>query len=334
MAHGPDLPLYVHSEDRRLSRLAAGGVPCSGANPPEPRRGIAVKSPKSILLVVERTAEVPALMSKALGLARGFGARLELFLCDSEQAYVLAHTYDQHGISAARDASTAAALRYLGGLRQLAVASGVETAIDAQCESPLYESVVRKVLHSAPDMVIKAIAAEGAKKHGTPDPNDWQLMRTCPSTLMLTERRAWRTPPRFAAAVDVSEEETADVAGSVLAAAVVLARGFEAELHGVYGERGSGAQSAARAEKLRRLCDGAGITPEHTHILSGEPERTLPLFLREQAFDALVLGALAHRADGTTPVGTLTSTLLDALDCDFVLVKPPSYRSPIGTAAA
>ena len=86
MAHGPDLPLYVHSEDRRLSRLAAGGVPCSGANPPEPRRGIAVKSPKSILLVVERTAEVPALMSKALGLARGFGARLELFLCDSEQA--------------------------------------------------------------------------------------------------------------------------------------------------------------------------------------------------------------------------------------------------------
>jgi len=294
----------------------------------------AMKSPKSILLVVERTADVPALMGKVLVLARGFGARLELFLCDSEQAYVLAHTYDQHGISAARAASTAAALRYLGGLRELAAASGVETAVDALCESPLYEAVVRKVLHSAPDMVIKAIAAEDTRKHGNPDPNDWQLMRTCPSTLMLTGRRAWRKPPRFAAAVDVSEEETADVAGSVLAAAVALARGFGAELHVVYGERSSGTQSPARGEKLRRLCDVAGIAPERTHILSGEPERTLPLFLREQGFDALVLGALAHRADGTTPVGTLTSALLEALDCDFVLVKPPSYRSPVDTAAA
>jgi len=81
------------------------------------------------------------------------------------------------------------------------------------------------------------------------------------------------------------------------------------------------------------LSAGAGVVPERTHILSGEPERILPLFLREQAFDALVLGALAHRADGTTPVGTLTSTLLDALDCDFVLVKPPTYRSPIDALA-
>lgn len=293
-----------------------------------------MKSPKSILLVVERTADVSALMRKVLVLTRGFGATLELFLCDSEQAYVLAHTYDQHGISAARAASTTAALNYLGDLRQLAAASGVETAIDAQCESPLYESVVRKVLHSAPDMVIKAIAAVDAKKHGTPDPNDWQLMRTCPATLMLTGRRAWRKPPCFAAAIDVSEEETADVAGSVLAAAVMLARGFGAELHVVYGERGSTGASAARSETLRRLSAGAGVVPERTHILSGEPERTLPLFLREQTFDALVLGALAHRADGTTPVGTLTSTLLDALDCDFVLVKPPTYRSPIDAPAA
>ena len=304
-----------------------------GRRPPEPNLVIAVKSPKSILLVVERTADVAALLSKVLVLARGCGARLELFLCDSEQAYVLAHAYDQQGTSAARAASTASALRYLGGLRELAGASGLETAIDAQCESPLYESVVRKVLQSAPDMVIKEIATPDASQHGFPDPNDWQLMRTCPATLMLTGRRGWRKPPCFAAAVDVSEEETADVTGRVLAAAVMLARVFEAELHVVYGERDSAAESAARGEKLRRLCDGAGIAPEHTHILGGEPKRTLPPFAREQGFDALVLGALAHGVDGTTPVGTLTSTLLDSLDCDFVLVKPPSYRSPIHTVA-
>jgi universal stress protein E len=292
-----------------------------------------VKKPKSILVVVERTGNVSALMSKSLGLARPFGARLELFLCDSEQAYVLGHAYDREGIRAAQAASVATARRYLSELRESTDADDVEIAIDAQCESPLYESVVRKVLRSTPDMVIKVIAGADAKKHGMPDPNDWQLMRTCPVPLMLSGERAWRDPPRFAAAVDVSEGESADVARRVMEAAVMLAEVFGAELHVLYGESASAPQSAARLEKLRRLCDEAGVAPERTHVLHGQPERTLPVFAREQSYDALVLGALAHRSAGTTPVGTLTSTLLDALDCDFVLVKPPSYRSPIGSAA-
>ena len=293
-----------------------------------------VKTPKSILVVVERSAHVPRLMSKALGLARRLGATLELFLCDSEQAYVLAHAYDQHGIAAARSASVAAAHRYLSGLREQAHAAGVETAVDAECESPLYEAVVRKVLRSAPDMVIKAIAAESARQHGTPDPNDWQLMRTCPATLMLSGHREWSDPPHVAAAVDASERESAEVARSVMAAATMLVQGFGARLHVVFGESDSAPPSSAHVQKLRGLCDAADVPPERTHVLQGQPELTLPRFINQQGYDVLVLGALAHRAAGTTPVGTLTSTLLESVECDFVLVKPASYRSPIDAPTA
>jgi universal stress protein E len=291
-----------------------------------------VKTPKSILVVVEHSAPVSKLMSKAVGLARQLGAGLELFLCDSEQAYVLAHAYDQHGIDAARSASVAAGQRYLSGLRELANAAGIETAIDAQCESPLYEAVVRKVLRSAPDMVIKALSAESASNRGTPDPNDWQLMRTCPATLMLSGHREWSEPPHVAAAVDASERESADVARGVMEAATMLVRGLGAQLHVVYGEIDSAQRSNAHLQKLRELCDVGGIPPERVHVLHGQPEVTLPAFVKEQGYDVLVLGALAHRAAGTTPVGTLTSTLLESVECDFVLVKPASYRSPIETA--
>jgi universal stress protein E len=291
-----------------------------------------VKTPKSILVVVEHSAPVSKLMSKAVGLARQLGAGLELFLCDSEQAYVLAHAYDQHGIDAARSASVAAGQRYLSGLRELANAAGIETAIDAQCESPLYEAVVRKVLRSAPDMVIKALSAESASNRGTPDPNDWQLMRTCPATLMLSGHREWSEPPHVAAAVDASERESADVARGVMEAATMLVRGLGAQLHVVYGEIDSARRSNAHLQKLRELCDVGGIPPERVHVLHGQPEVTLPAFVKEQGYDVLVLGALAHRAAGTTPVGTLTSTLLESVECDFVLVKPASYRSPIETA--
>jgi universal stress protein E len=295
-----------------------------------------VKRPKSILMVVERAAAPAALLRRSIGLARALGARLELFLCDSEQAYVLGHSYDRHGVLAARNASISEARRYLSALRD-AAGTEVEMSIDAECESPLYESVVRKVLRSAPDMVVKAMGVAAARTSATRtsaalDPNDWQLMRTCPVTLMLTGARAWRDPPRLAAAIDVSDAEPEDLAKCVMETSVLLAECSRGELHVVYGERDSGTHSRARLEKLHRLCAEAGVAPDRTHVLSGEPERTLPVFLREQGFDALVLGALSHRSTGTTPVGTLTSTLLDTLACDFVLVKPVSYRSPVASA--
>jgi universal stress protein E len=288
-----------------------------------------VKHPKSILVVVDRNGDVGALMRKALVLAHPCGARLELFLCDSEQAYVLGHAYDRAGVHAARAASVAEARHYLSGLRELAGAAGVEITIDAQCESPLYESVVRKVLRSAPDLVMKDLRLEGLKKHAVADPNDWQLMRTCPATLMLSGRRAWRDPPRFVAAVDVSEAESVDLSRGVIEAAEVLADGFSAELHAVYGDKDSTTRSMAHLEKLRGLCAASDVPATHIHVLHGQPELTLPGFIRQHAYDAVVLGALAHRASATTEVGTLTSTLLDGLDCDFILVKSAEYRSPI-----
>jgi universal stress protein E len=293
-----------------------------------------VRTLKSILVVVERTGGASALIGKAVGLARPLGAHVELFLCDSEQAYVLDHAYDREGVLSARAASVAAARGFLNDMRASAGASDADMTIDAQCESPLYESVVRKVLRSSPDLVIKSVAANDRRRQATPDPNDWQLMRTCPAPLMLSRPRAWRNPPRFAAALDVSDSEPAELARSVAGAAAMLAQGFGARLHVVYGETSTTPESAARLEKLLRLCSDAGVAADRTHVLRGQPEHSLPRFLGEQVYDALILGALAHRSAGTTPVGTLTSTLLDALDCDFVLVKPPSYHSPISESGA
>ncbi|MBV8145935.1 MAG: hypothetical protein JO184_13105 [Gammaproteobacteria bacterium] len=286
-----------------------------------------MKRPKSLLVVIERTASTPTHLAKALVLARALPAQVELFLCDSEQAYVLGHAYDRDGVLKARAASLTEARRYLGELRDTSGARDVEMAIDAECESPLYESIVRKVLRSAPDIVVKAIAAD-AHKPAMPDPNDWQLVRTCPVTVILTRSRTWRTPPRLAAAIDVSDAEPEEFARSVMEAGVLLAEVVRAELHIVYGERGPEAGARERLAKLQRLCAEAGIGHDRTHVVPGVPEQSLPRFVAAQGYDALVLGALAHRAAGTTPVGTLTSTLLDSLECDFVLVKPSGYSGP------
>ena len=130
-------------------------------------------------------------------------------------------------------------------------------------------------------------------------------------------------------AVDVSKGEIAGLAENVLEAARTLAAGWGAQLDVIYSETAGVSPVQAHLDELRRLCDARRIPSERTHVLQGDPESSLPAFTAQRDYDVLILGALAHRPAGAVQPGALTSKLVEALDCDFVLVKPPGYRSPV-----
>jgi universal stress protein E len=285
---------------------------------------------RSILVVVDRGAEMAGVLRKAVALARQFGARIELFLCEAEQAYILAHRYDREGVAKAHADCIAEGSAYLRGLAASAKAPRVEISVAVECRSPLYAAIVGRVLRSRPDLVIKRVTAADPGGHGVADPNDLQLIRACPAALMLARGRAWHAPPRFAAAVDVSEAETSGLPEDVLQSASVLARGWHAQLDAIYGETTSATAGRAHLERLHKLCGERGITGERIRVLYGQPENTLPAFTARQDYDVLILGALTHRPTVAALPGTLTSKLADALDCDFVLVKSSSYQAPVG----
>ena len=281
-----------------------------------------MNQPTRILAVFDRSDTDSRLLVKVSRLARKFRASLELFLCDAEGAYSLKHGYEARRSDEARRASITQASDYLARLAHSADAHDVRISIDAACESPLYESIVRKVLQSRPDLVIKN--ASGIDSPEAFDPNDWQLMRKCPATLMMTRGRIWSAQPRFAAALDVSTEETAVLAVSILETAQDLRGANRTDLDVIYAERGGVGRDTteARAVALRKLARQSHVDGSHVHILDGDPERTLPNFARQHDYDVLVLGALTDHRGAVRLVGTLTEKLMEAIDCDFVLVKP------------
>jgi universal stress protein E len=288
---------------------------------------LSMKVDASLLVVVDRGERVAEYLAKAVELARQCRARVELFLCEAEQAYVLAHQYECEGVETARAECISAARAYLLELKTHMHAPDLEISIAAECESPLYEGIVHQVLRGRPDLVIKRAAVM--------DPNDWQLMRTCPATLMLARGRSWRAPARFAAAVDVSEGETIGMPESVLQVARVLARNCGARLEVIYGA--TARPMRTHLNELRRLCESKGVGSDRTHILYGDPESTLPAFAAQEDYDLVILGALAHRPAASLMLGSLTSKLVDALDCDLVLVKPPGIAPTsqlLGAAAS
>lgn len=286
----------------------------------------------SILVVIDRADEARHVLAKAMVLARHFGARLELFLCDSEYAYYLRHSYDANGVEAARQVCLAQGHQYLDAVRR-SLAEDVAISLHVACESPLYEAIVRRAQEAPPDLVVKSPAGNHPMRRSTLDANDWELARTCPVPLMLTRGRPWDAQPRFAAAVDMNDQEDMGVARSIMHTAGYLSLGCRAQLEVIYSDPADGDTGVhdVRMESLRRLVREFRVGDEHphAHVLQGDAEATLAAFASRQHYDVLVLGALTRRRGLTALVGTLTSKLVEVLECDFVLVKPDSYRRPV-----
>lgn len=281
-----------------------------------------------ILAVLDGSDDDALIVSKAAGIAHQQQAGLELFLCDAERAYSLRHAYDQTHVDAFRRRCVAECRRYLERLRGVAAGAGVPITVDAACESPLYEAIVRKVVRSGADFVIKGATGSGRLRRFALDASDWQLMRACPATLLLARGKVWQPCPSFVAAVDMSAQESSGLPGSILQICSQLSRGCHGRLDIVCSEpaQTDPALHVKRIARLQALATGidAGI-----HCLSGDAEETLPAFTAGRSYDAVVMGALTHRPGLAVLVGTLTSKLVESLDCDFVLVKPEDYRTGV-----
>lgn len=290
---------------------------------------------KRILAVLDGTDADAVIVSKAVALAHQQGADLELFLCDAERAYFLLHAYDSTGVEAARRGCIRKARHYLESLRDAVAGAGVPIRVDAVCDSPLFEGIVRKVLRSRCDLVIKNAGSRYPSHRRIWDANDWQLMRACPATLLLSRGKSWQASPRFAAAVDVSSQETAELPEEILRTSRLLADGCHGQLEVLYSEPCAieSTTHQRHVAALQALTDSAGLSGADIRVLSGAAEEALPDFAAGRGYDAFVMGALTHREDLSSQVGTLTAKLVETLDCDFVLVKPTSYQSQIGPGA-
>jgi universal stress protein E len=191
------------------------------------KRGTEMDKLTSILVVTNRINADGTLLAKAVLLARRVGARIHLFHCDAELANVLRHSYDTQETEKAWQASVSDHRCYLEALRASMHAPDLDISLDAACDGPLYEAIIKKVLQVRPDLVMKNPSGTHPLRRFALDSNDWQLMRACPVTLMLVRGKIWAEPPRFAALVDVSVQETPHLAQTIVHTSEYFALGCQ-----------------------------------------------------------------------------------------------------------
>lgn len=256
-----------------------------------------MESLTSILAVIQDFDVDASVLDKSVSLARTFRARLELLLRRPEQAGACVAHCERRGFT------------------------GVETF--AAADDTLAETILRRLRQRPSDLVIKRLSAENATRRFWLSSVDSKLASGCPVPLMLVRDRCWSAEPRFAAAVDISDEDTESLARGILHDSGFLALGCEAWLDILYTEREQDDQTLRmeRAVRLARLVREFHVGGERLQVFDGPPEKVLTSLVRARGYDVLVVGATTRRNALRSAFGTLTSALVDATAGDVLLVK-------------
>ena len=257
-----------------------------------------------ILAVVDKVEDGAVLLEKAVALARHFGAHIDLLLHESLHAQAFA---------------TLCSTLHYDEVTLASVHCGAE---------PLHEVILRRVLATRPDLIMKAPTGAHPLRRWTLDENDYCLANESPVPLLLVRHKAWSNPTRFAAALDVADDASAETARSILHTVGFMALGCDGQIDILYSERERVDERVrmARAVKLAQLVREFHVGCERIQVFDGAPESTLPPIAAARHYDVLVLGAHSHQPAGKTLFGTMTSRLVDATDGDVVLVKAPLHE--------
>jgi universal stress protein E len=307
---------------------------------------------KSILVVIDPTADQQPALERAAWLATRLGASLELLICD----------YDQH-LSGGRFFSSDAlqgAQRELLKMHELRLESlaaplreqGLTVVVDARWEHPLDRGVLRKAAELQPIIVAKDTHYHSAIKRALFSNTDWSLIHSCSAPLLLVKGRRLEAAPRILAAVDPlhAHANPAELDHAILALATELATA----LHGnvevfhafdpaavIAGAAGSVASPIAvpvreltaaleetHRKALEQLLDAYPVRDSAVHLHQGVAAEALLALSRNLPADIVIMGAISRSGLKKIFIGNTAERVLDRLPCDLLIVKPAGFAVP------
>ena len=299
---------------------------------------------KSILVGVPPNCMRSAAVEKAARIAFGCGAAIELYLAEGRQRIPDSWaggttTLQYHELMAERR------LEELNRLADPLRKAGIQVTCHSTWQSRQTETLSRHALRMAPDLVIVELPGPTLAPRTRVIRYDWTLMREIAAPLLMVHEREWPLHPRIAACVDPCRPAERPVAlddalvslacrvGRTLAAHVELLHALQPVPH-LSGEAVPSELQQRRHESDRmavaKLAASHRLSEASIHFNDvRRPQGILDLIEALQP-DLVVMGLGArgrlHAAMPDTP-----GELLDRIDCDVLIVKPPGFVSPLLT---
>ena len=213
--------------------------------------------------------------------------------------------------------------------------------------------VVRQVLRSGHDLVIKAAEGRVGRRHALFGSTEKGLLRNCPCPVWLIKPSGSERCSRILAAVelklDFKDRDSLD--RQIMSLASALAIQNDAELHVVHvwklayehTLRGRSIlsntvdnllaemESTCQKQLDELLAEFPNLNAE-THLIKGDPEDVIPDLVRDIKVDQIVMGTVARVGVPGFIIGNTAETILNDVDCSVLAIKPAGFKTPVSAS--
>lgn len=297
---------------------------------------------RSILVVVDPSAEQQPAVEKGATLARRLGARLELFACETRslrEIRVAKHLASGSGQSFEADFTPV-----LESLAEHVRKRGIEVGFHCGTASSLPGAVLARAYSVDIGLIVKDTHHHPLLKRTLMTNTDWQLIRGCRVPLLLVKPAAWHEQPVLIAAVDPMHPNNHPTLDQlILGWTRNFARCLEGTMHIAHAylpvaiyETPPGALPALatsvsvevlKAEERRHLAELVmlgrpyGIDERNIHMQMDSAAAFLPSLASELPGDIVVMGAISRSGLKRLFIGSTAEAVLERLPCDVLIVK-------------
>lgn len=206
------------------------------------------------------------------------------------------------------------------------------------------EAIAAEVEKNAYDLVVKYTKEEESITSLIFTPMDWQLLRKCPTPLLMVRDGDWKHQRRILIAVNTSDDDEdrnhSMINQQLVALGIDLASNLERgnvhlvtaypptpvnmaidlpEFNGGEYEKNIRGQYLINMKALRQQF---GIDEDHTHVKEGFPEEVIPEVAKELEAELVVLGTIGRTGLSAAFLGNTAEHVINRLSCNLLAIKP------------
>ncbi|WP_339544461.1 universal stress protein [Pseudomonas sp. RA_35y_Pfl2_P32] len=269
---------------------------------------------RSILVVIEPSPDESLALKRAKLIAGVTQAHLHLLICDKK-----------HDHSA-----------LLSVLKASLVNEGHSVTTEQAWNETVHDTIVDVQLAEGCGLVVKQHFADNPLKRFLLTPDDWKLLRHCPSPVLLVKTAKPWTGGTILAAIDVGNN---DPEHRVLHATIVdhgfdIAYLAKAQLHVITAHPSPMLSAADPVFQLKETIEARyrddckafqaefDIDDEHLHVEEGPADVLIPHMAHKLQAAVTVIGSVARTGFSGALIGNTAEVVLDALESDVLVLKP------------
>lgn len=229
---------------------------------------------------------------------------------------------------------------------------GIRATAAVTWDYPAADGLVRQVLRRRPQLLLAESHRHARLARPFLSNTDWELIRKCPCPLWLSKSVAPTASGPVLAALDPlhAHAKPAVLDDVILRHALEAAQGRPARVlachaytppsppvvAGVVDAYWIGMSpeeiredEAMLQRQLQRLADRYAIPAANRIVVRGDPVSALPRMARKHRASLVVMGAVSRSALARLFIGQTAERVIDALDCDVLIVKPRGFKAGV-----